>query len=71
MSRCKPQRDGWSSAQAPKLISGQVLADKPVSPAQKASEAERLRAEVEAHLAAGGTYMVISTPTDPKRRGRA
>lgn len=71
MSRCKPQRDGWSSAQAPRLVSGPVLADKPVSPSQKAREAEWLRAAVEAHLAAGGTYMVISTPTVPPRRGRA
>jgi len=71
MSRCKPQRDGWSSAQAPRLVTGPVLADRPVSPSQKASEAAWLRAQVEAHLAAGGTYMVISTPTAPKRRGRA
>lgn len=54
-----PQFDGWASAQVPRLVKGPVLGDRPASPAQKAREAEQLRAAVEAHLAAGGAYQVV------------
>ncbi|GEM_PF-2951226 len=67
----KPYHCAWASAQAPRLVQGPVLSDKPVSPAQKEREAEQLRAAVEAHLANGGQVQVISTPIVPKLRGRA
>ncbi|KAF1719786.1 hypothetical protein [Pseudoxanthomonas wuyuanensis] len=67
----KVHRDGWATAQAPRLVSGQQLPDELAMPAVKSRQAERLRAEVEAHIQGGGTYLVITTPTASTRRGRA
>lgn len=66
----RPQRDGWSTAQAPRLVAGHQLPDESVPPAQRQREADRLRAEVEAHIAAGGAHEILGAPT-PRRRVRA
>jgi hypothetical protein len=68
--RMKPQRDGWATAQQPRLIAGMQLPEESVAPAQRQREAERLRADIEAHIAAGGTYVQLTSPA-PRRRGRA
>lgn len=62
------QRDGWCSAQVPRLVHGPVLVDRPVHPAQKAREADNLRAAVDAHLTNGGMYEFIGTTTVHKRK---
>jgi hypothetical protein len=69
--RMKPQRDGWATAQQPRLIAGTQLPEESVAPAQRQREAERLRADVEAHIAAGGTYLQLRSPVAPRHRGRA
>ncbi|WP_454261474.1 hypothetical protein [Pseudoxanthomonas mexicana] len=62
----RPQRDGWSTAQAPRLIAGHQLPDESVPPAQRQREADRLRSAVEAHIANGGHHEVIAAPVVPR-----
>jgi hypothetical protein len=69
-ARMKPQRDGWATAQAPRLVAGHQLPDESISPVQRQREADRLRAEVEAHIAAGGAHEVIGSLA-PRRRVRS
>jgi hypothetical protein len=60
-ARMKPQRDGWSTAQAPRLVAGHQLPDESVPPSKRRHQAEELRAAVEAHIASGGLFMRLST----------
>lgn len=69
--RIKPQRDGWATAQQPRLIAGTQLPDESVSPEQRRREADLLRAQVEAHIAAGGSYAVLTSPEASRRKGQA
>lgn len=55
----KRQRDGWATAMAPVLVNT-AAREKHVSFAEKLREAQKLRASVEAHIAAGGAYEVLS-----------
>ncbi len=52
---------GWSTAQVPRLVQGNVLPDAPASPEQKQREADAIRAAVEAHISLNGAYEVIPT----------
>ncbi|TXD43090.1 hypothetical protein TR80_009545 [Xanthomonas campestris] len=55
------QSNGWSSAQAPRFVAApapQIY----VPPAKKHAEAEALRRQIDAHLAAGGRYEVVQCP---------
>ncbi|MBD9478538.1 hypothetical protein [Pseudoxanthomonas sp. PXM02] len=61
-----PQRDGWSSAQAPRLVAGHQLPDESVAPSKRKNEADALRAAVEAHIASGGHHEVIAAPVVPR-----
>lgn len=64
----KTYQCAWASAQAPRLIQGSVLSDRPVSPAEKALESEQLCADVEAYLANGGQVQVIGRHGIEKRK---
>ena len=67
----RPQRDGWSTAQAPRLVAGHQLPDESVPPEQRQREADRLRSAVEAHSANGGHHEVIAAPVVPRFGRRA
>lgn len=54
----KTHRDGWATAMAPVLVTTPAR-EKHVSLAEKQHEALVLRAEVEAHIAAGGAFEVL------------
>lgn len=62
---------GWASAQVPTFVFTNPQ-QKPtyVAPAVKESEAERLRADVEAFLRAGGRIEQVAPPRPAKRNGR-
>ncbi|WP_448482867.1 hypothetical protein [Pseudoxanthomonas mexicana] len=66
----KPQRDGWSTAQAPRLVAGHQLPDESVAPSKRQREADALREAVEAHIANGGQHEVIASPVAPRFRRR-
>ncbi len=70
MSRVKFQRDGWATAQEPQLVTAPAQ-QQHVSREQKQREADQMRAEVEAHIRAGGSFEKVSTPRPAKRKGRA
>lgn len=55
----KTHRDGWATAMAPVLVATPTR-EQHVSFAEKQREAEALRADVEAHVAAGGVIEVLS-----------
>jgi len=61
---------GWASAQVPTFVSNQQQKPTYVAPAVKASEAERLRADIEAFLRNGGQIEQVTTPSTVKRNGR-
>lgn len=54
----KTHRDGWATAMAPALVAAPAR-EKHVSFAEKLREAEKLRARVDAHIAAGGAFEVL------------
>jgi len=62
---------GWASAQVPTFIFSNPQ-QKPtyVAPAVKASEADRLRADIEAFLSRGGQIEQVTPPSTTKRNGR-
>ncbi|CAQ43896.1 conserved hypothetical protein [Stenotrophomonas maltophilia K279a] len=62
MMRHKTQFDGWSSAMEPSFVTAPVRIEY-VTYAQKQRDAAELRALVEAHIAAGGAYVVLSATT--------
>ncbi|WP_369969877.1 hypothetical protein AB8E26_06665 [Stenotrophomonas rhizophila] len=61
MIRQKTHRDGWATATEPALVTSPPR-EKHLSPAEKKREADVLRAAVTAHIAAGGTYLVLAAP---------
>jgi len=62
---------GWASAQVPTLVfSNQQQKPTYVAPAVKASEAERLRADIEAFLRNGGQIQQLTPPSATKHNGR-
>jgi hypothetical protein len=62
---------GWASAQVPTYVfSNQQQKPTYVAPAVKASESERLRADIEAFLRNGGRIEQVTTPSPTKRNGR-
>lgn len=61
MIRQKTHRDGWATAMEPSLVTSPAR-DRHVSLAEKQRDADALRAAVTAHIAAGGTYLVLVTP---------
>lgn len=65
-ARMKPQRDGWSTAQAPRLVTGHQLPDESVAPSKRQHEADALRSAVDAHIANGGHHEVIPSPVVPR-----
>lgn len=67
--RLKVHRDGWATAMAPRLVDGAQQPEQVVSPSQKRREAEEMRAQVEAHLRAGGRIEVLPA-TPARKRGR-
>lgn len=60
----KTHRDGWATAMAPVLVATPTR-DKHVSFADKQLEADVLRADVEAHVAAGGVIELVSGYSSP------
>lgn len=58
MMRHKTQFDGWSSAMQPSFVTAPAGIEY-VPFAQKQRDAAELRALVEAHIAAGGAYVVL------------
>jgi len=62
---------GWASAQVPTFVfSNQQQKPTYVAPAVKASEAERLRADIEAFLRNGGRIEQLTALGNAKRNGR-
>ncbi|WP_314102923.1 hypothetical protein [uncultured Stenotrophomonas sp.] len=55
----KTHRDGWATAMAPVLVATSAR-EKHVSFAEKQREAAELRADVDAHIAAGGAFEVLA-----------
>lgn len=66
MRRQKIHRDGWATAQEPQLVTSPIR-EQYVSPTAKRSQAEALRAAVEAHIRSGGAYAVVDAPKPTKR----
>lgn len=60
MIRQKTHRDGWGTAMEPTLVAS-TPRERHVSRAEKQRDADVLRANVEAHIAAGGDYQVLLT----------
>jgi len=60
MMRHKTQFDGWSSAMEPSFVTAPTRIEY-VPYAQKQRDAEDLRALVQAHIAAGGAYVQLSS----------
>lgn len=61
--------NGWATAQAPRFVSGPAPSGF-ASPAQKAKEAEALRAAVEAHMRNGGAVEHLPATGSPASKGR-
>ncbi|WP_282244803.1 hypothetical protein [Stenotrophomonas sp. PS02300] len=55
----KTHRDGWATAMAPVLVATPAR-EKHVSFAEKQREAAELRADVDAHITAGGAFEVLA-----------
>ncbi|UQY87954.1 hypothetical protein LQE85_01570 [Stenotrophomonas rhizophila] len=55
----KTHRDGWATAMAPVLVATPAK-EKHVSFAEKQREANQLRADVDAHIAAGGAFEILA-----------
>lgn len=58
MFRHKIHHDGWASAMAPTFVTTPTR-EQHVSYAEKLRQAEALRAQVVAHIDAGGPYVVL------------
>ncbi|MCL1560848.1 MULTISPECIES: hypothetical protein [Xanthomonas] len=57
------QSNGWATAQAPHFVDAPSQSSQQyVSPHKKREQADTLRRQVDAHLAQGGAYEVITTP---------
>ncbi|EKQ59896.1 hypothetical protein Xlen_02545 [Xanthomonas campestris pv. leeana] len=57
------QSNGWATAQAPRFVEAPLQSSQDyVPPHKKREQADALRLQVEAHLAGGGAYEVITTP---------
>lgn len=65
MRRQKIHRDGWATAQEPQLVTSPAR-EHYISPMAKRSQAEALRAAVEAHIRSGGSYVVVGAPQPAK-----
>lgn len=55
----KTHRDGWATAMAPVLVATPAR-EKHVSFAEKQREAAELRADVDAHIASGGAFEILT-----------
>lgn len=62
MMRNKTPRDGWAAAKAHSFVTAPNR-EAHVSFAEKVRQGEALRAQVEAHIAAGGQYQVLPCGT--------